>query len=81
MSESIKQELQEVIDDLCGQEKFDPAHSEIPLVEAGLDSLDYVSVVMALEDKYGFEIPQTSDSELWTLNDLISFIKTNVRES
>ncbi|NQU58609.1 MAG: hypothetical protein HQ513_15385 [Rhodospirillales bacterium] len=81
MTKSYSQELCKVIDSLCGEEKFNPSLPEVPLIEAGLDSLDYVSVLMALEDKYDIEIPQSSESKLWSLNDLVGFIETAVRQS
>ena len=55
-----------------------PSKKDTPLVEIGLDSLDYVTVVMALEDKFDVEIPQTSDNDLWSIADLDKFLASKV---
>lgn len=68
------EEIISVINDTCGDGTCDASKTELPLVEIGLDSLDYVTVVMALEDKYELEIPQTSDQNLWSINDLDTFL-------
>ena len=42
--------------------------------DCGLDSLDHVEVIMALEDEFGFEIPDDHAEKLWTPRQLIQYI-------
>jgi len=40
----------------------------------GLDSLDHVEVIMAIEDEFGFEIPDKDAEKLWTPQDIIKYV-------
>jgi len=75
---SYNAEIIKLIDKVCGAGRYDPANPDVPLIEAGLDSLDYVTVLMALEDKYAVEIPQIADEQLWSLKKLAGYIATAV---
>lgn len=40
----------------------------------GLDSLDHVEVIMAMEDEFGFEIPDTEAEKLIRPSDIIKYV-------
>ncbi|XKL63002.1 hypothetical protein PGB90_005366 [Kerria lacca] len=42
--------------------------------DLGLDSLDHVEVIMAMEDEFGFEIPDQHAERLMTPKDIIQFV-------
>lgn len=42
--------------------------------DLGLDSLDHVELVMAMEDEFGFEIPDTDAERLQRPADIIEYI-------
>lgn len=42
--------------------------------DLGLDSLDHVEVIMAIEDEFGFEIPDGDADKLYTPKDVIRYI-------
>lgn len=42
--------------------------------DLGLDSLDHVEVIMAMEDEFGFEIPDVDAERLHSPKDLIQYI-------
>ncbi|WAQ96423.1 ACPM-like protein [Mya arenaria] len=42
--------------------------------DLGLDSLDHVEVIMAMEDEFGFEIPDVDSERLVTPKDIIQYI-------
>lgn len=42
--------------------------------DLGLDSLDHVEVIMAIEDEFGFEIPDVDAEKLWTPADIIKYV-------
>ncbi|KAK9887999.1 hypothetical protein WA026_000286 [Henosepilachna vigintioctopunctata] len=42
--------------------------------DLGLDSLDHVEVIMAMEDEFGFEIPDADAEKLWKPSDIVRYI-------
>ena len=42
--------------------------------DLGLDSLDHVEVIMAIEDEFGFEIPDDNAERLTTPRKLIRYV-------
>jgi len=42
--------------------------------DLGLDSLDHVEVIMAMEDEFGFEIPDGDAEKLLRPNDIIRYV-------
>ncbi|XP_051993629.1 acyl carrier protein, mitochondrial-like [Xyrauchen texanus] len=42
--------------------------------DLGLDSLDQVEIIMAMEDEFGFEIPDTEAEKLMTPHEIIQYI-------
>lgn len=45
--------------------------------DLGLDSLDTVEVVMALEEEFGFEIPDNEADKISTINHAVDFIASH----
>jgi acyl carrier protein len=43
--------------------------------DLGLDSLDHVEIIMAMEDEFGFEIPDDLGEKLLTPQKLVEVIK------
>lgn len=46
--------------------------------DLGADSLDQVELVMAFEEEFGVEIPDSAAEKIQTVRDAISFIQENV---
>ncbi|XP_062865854.1 NADH:ubiquinone oxidoreductase subunit AB1a [Trichomycterus rosablanca] len=42
--------------------------------DLGLDSLDQVEIIMAMEDEFGFEIPDTDAEKLMTPDEIVQYI-------
>jgi len=42
--------------------------------DLGLDSLDHVEVIMAIEDEFGFEIPDADAEKLLRPADIVQYI-------
>ena len=42
--------------------------------DLGLDSLDHVELVMAIEDEFGFEIPDEQAEKLITPSKFVAFV-------
>ena len=45
--------------------------------DLGADSLDIVELVMAMEDEFGFEIPEDEAENIRTVGDAVTYIKTS----
>lgn len=48
-------------------------------VDLGADSLDMVEVIMAIEEEFGIDIPDTTAEEIDTVGDLTAFVEKNVQ--
>ena len=46
--------------------------------DLGADSLDIVELVMALEEEFDIEIPDTDAEKVVTVGDVVEYIKDNV---
>lgn len=58
-------------------DKVDPAKLSVDShfhKDLGLDSLDHVEVIMAMEDEFGFEIPDMDAEKLMSPKDIIRYI-------
>ncbi|MFH1779437.1 MAG: acyl carrier protein [Candidatus Omnitrophota bacterium] len=48
--------------------------------DLGADSLDAVELIMALEEKFGIEIPDADAEALLTINDAIKYIENKMNK-
>ncbi|XP_060067148.1 acyl carrier protein, mitochondrial-like isoform X1 [Ylistrum balloti] len=58
-------------------DKINPEKLELSshfMNDLGLDSLDHVEIIMAIEDEFGFEIPDVDSERLLTPQDLIRYV-------
>ena len=44
----------------------------------GMDSIIFISVVIALEEEFDIEIPDEKPGEIKTVQDIVDYIKANV---
>ena len=47
--------------------------------DLGADSLDLVELIMALEEEFGIEIPDSDAEKVVTAGDVVNYIKENVK--
>lgn len=74
---TLKQIEQRIILVLNLYDKIDPEKLKLEshfMKDLGLDSLDHVEIIMAVEDEFGFEIPEMDSERLYTVKDLIRYI-------
>lgn len=58
-------------------DKVDPEKLSINshfMKDLGLDSLDQVEIIMAMEDEFGFEIPDADGEKLMTPQEIVDYI-------
>ena len=82
--QSLKEQIKAVINEVCDRETLDLidlSDENSPLLEVGMDSLDYASVLMALEDKYDFEVQEDDMESMRSINDIATYLneKLNLR--
>jgi acyl carrier protein len=49
--------------------------------DLGADSLDIVELVMTMEEEFDLEIPDEAAEKIKTVGDVVTYVKTNSKES
>ncbi len=52
-------------------------HTKV-MEDLGADSLDVVEMLMALEESFGFSIPDEDIEELITVSDIVEYVESNL---
>lgn len=76
--EEIKKEVISLIADTLEIAKENINEKSNLVSDLDVESLDLVGLVVAFEDKYNVEIPDSEIKNLQTVEDIISFIEKNV---
>ena len=77
-SEEIFEKVKRIIVDLL-QVSEDNVTTESNFIDdLGADSLDIVELIMALEEEFDIEIPDTDAEKVVTVGDVVEYIKDNV---
>ncbi len=76
----IGKRVQQLIGEQLGMpiEKVVPSASFVK--DLGADSLDLVELVMALEEEYGIEIPDTDAEKIQTVQDVIRYLEDRLSQ-
>ena len=76
------EEIKDVVSEQLGAKPEDVKPGSLFIDDLGADSLDTVELVMALEEKFGIEIPDEDAERMQTINDVVRYIesKTSVSE-
>lgn len=69
VKEVVVEQLSVSADEIKEDSKF--------IEDLGADSLDVVELVMALEEEFDIEIPDSDAEKILTVNDAISYIENN----
>ena len=75
----IKEKVFEILKEETGNKlEYDRLDFDISLIEQGVDSLDFNSILLAVEEVFEIEIPDEEIENLSTLNALLNFINLKV---
>jgi len=69
-------ELKKLVAERLGIDEKDIKPGASFTEDLGADSLDLVELMMALEEKFGIEIPDEDARELVTVQDVIDYLKS-----
>ncbi|HEY9058986.1 MAG TPA: acyl carrier protein [Pseudobacteroides sp.] len=71
------EKVKKIIVEQLGVEEDDIALESSFIDDLGADSLDIVELIMALEEEFDIEIPDSEAEKIATVGDAVDFIKNN----
>jgi acyl carrier protein len=74
---SVEQKVKSIIVEQLGVEESQVTENAKFVDDLGADSLDTVELVMALEEEFEIEIPDTEAEKIRSVGDAIRYIETN----
>lgn len=77
--EGVFEKIRDVIVEQLGIEDAELITMDTTFIDdLGADSLDIVELIMALEEEFDIEIPETEAEKISTVGDVVEYIKANV---
>ena len=76
-SEAIFEKVKDVIVEQLGVDEKAILEEASFIDDLGADSLDIVELIMALEEEFDLEIPDTDAEKIATVGDVVEYIKSN----
>ncbi|WP_036944344.1 acyl carrier protein [Pseudobacteroides cellulosolvens] len=73
----VFEKVKKIIVEQLGVEEEDIAMESSFIDDLGADSLDIVELIMALEEEFDIEIPDSEAEKIATVGDAVEFIKNN----
>ncbi|MDF2524914.1 MAG: acyl carrier protein [Clostridiales bacterium] len=73
----IFEKVKKIIVEQLGVEEDDIAMEASFIDDLGADSLDIVELIMALEEEFDVEIPDSDAEKIQTVGDAVDYIKNN----
>lgn len=75
--EDVFEKVKEVIIDQLGIEDEESITMDTTFIDdLGADSLDVVELIIALEEEFGIEIPETEAEKVVTVGDVVNYISS-----
>ncbi|MCX8131932.1 MAG: acyl carrier protein [Clostridia bacterium] len=73
----VFEKVKKIIVEQLGVEEDDIAMESSFIDDLGADSLDIVELIMALEEEFDLEIPDSEAEKITTVGDAVDYIKNN----
>jgi acyl carrier protein len=73
----VFEKVREIVVEQLGVEEDDVAMESSFIDDLGADSLDIVELIMALEEEFDLEIPDSEAEKIATVGDVVDYIKNN----
>ena len=77
-TEGVFEKVKKIIVDQLGVAEASVTMESSFIDDLGADSLDIVELVMALEEEFDIEIPDSDAEKVVTVGDVVDYIKDNV---
>ena len=77
-SEEIFDKVKEIIVEQLGVAENSVNEEASFIDDLGADSLDIVELIMAIEEEFDIEIPDTDAEKVVTVGDVVDYIKDNI---
>lgn len=77
-SEEIFDKVKEIIVEQLGIAENNVNEEASFIDDLGADSLDIVELIMAIEEEFDIEIPDTDAEKVVTVGDVVDYIKDNI---
>ena len=77
-SEEVFEKVKEIIVEQLGVAEASVTLEASFIDDLGADSLDIVELIMALEEEFDLEIPDSDAEKVVTVGDVVEYIKDNV---
>ena len=77
-TEEVFEKIKEIIVEQLGVAETSVTMEASFIDDLGADSLDIVELVMALEEEFDIEIPDTDAEKVVAVSDVVEYIKENV---
>lgn len=74
MAQEIETKVKAIIVRQLGVKEEEVAPGKAFIDDLGADSLDIVELIMAMEDEFGFEIPDEDAEKIRTVGDAVTYI-------
>ncbi|MCD6132771.1 MAG: acyl carrier protein [Deltaproteobacteria bacterium] len=75
---SVEEDVKKIIVEQLGVEEDEVKPEAKFIDDLGADSLDTVELIMAMEEKFGIEIPDSDAEKISTVQDAIDYIKSHI---
>lgn len=76
--EDIFEKVKEIITEQLGVSETSITTEASFIDDLGADSLDIVELIMALEEEFDLEIPDSDAEKVVTVGDVVEYIKDNI---
>jgi acyl carrier protein len=76
---TVEEKVKQIIVDQLGVEPAEVTPSASFVDDLGADSLDRVELVMALEETFGVEIPDSDAEKISTVQNAVDYIQKNAK--
>ena len=77
MADSIESRVKDIIIDELGVDEEKVTDEASFMEDLGADSLDTVELVMAFEEEFGLDIPDSDAEQMRTVSDAVRYIRDN----
>ena len=78
-SEEVLKKVKDIIVEQLGVSESSITMEASFIDDLGADSLDIVELIMALEEEFDIEIPDSDAEKVVTVEDVVEYIKENVK--